>query len=210
MIEPLRSGTYGAIKRKIAELIRFVNGQAEVTIRRGGPDAQDYVSRGSNGNMVIHLRGFPASTETAETSGDPGLFIYLGDDEGYFIPNSQVMDGYDPGEDENWSLQVEVEDGRIADLDANPPFGTSAMDDGAGTEGTERYDGDASTVDGVSGDPDPTPQTYYRIPVIRKKTLTIDGDPVDRKLRWDINGIYRENIKCAGNRGRIAELLKIG
>jgi len=58
----------------------------------------------------------------------------------------------------------------------------------SGTSETDRFDSD--------------PQTYYRIPVAR----TISGDLVV----FDISGIYRENIFCAGEEGPIVELLKIG
>src|SRR6056297_1234776 len=157
--------------------------------------------------------GWSIVVDPPKNKYSPGILIYRGSGSGFFLPYKEIFVGeesrYDHSSDDNWSLEFKVENGRIADLNTNPPFGTSAMDDGEGTEGTERFDGDASAVD-ESDEPDPIPQTYYRIPVIRTVEIP-DGEGVaERKIHFDIGGIYRENIKCAGQRGRIVELLRIG
>ena len=158
--------------------------------------------------------GWSIVVDPPKNKYSPGILIYRGSESGFFLPYKEIFVGeesrYDHSADDNWSLEFSVDEfGRIADLNTNPPFGTSAMDDGEGTEGTERFDGDASAVD-ESDEPDPIPQTYYRIPVIRTVEIP-DGEGVaERKIHFDIGGIYRENIKCAGQRGRIVELLRIG
>jgi len=157
--------------------------------------------------------GWSIVVDPPKNKYSPGILIYRGSESGFFLPYKEIFVGeesrYDHSQDDNWSLEFKVEFGRIAGLNTNPPFGTSAMDDGEGTEGTERFDGDASAVDG-SDEPDPIPQTYYRIPVIRTVEIP-DGEGVaERKIHFDIGGIYRENIKCAGQRGRIVEFLRIG
>ena len=158
--------------------------------------------------------GWSIVVDPPKNKYSPGILIYRGSESGFFLPYKEIFVGeesrYDHSADDNWSLEFSVDEfGRIADLNTNPPFGTSEMDDGEGTEGTERFDGDASAVD-ESDEPDPIPQTYYRIPVIRTVEIP-DGEGVsERKIHFDIGGIYRENIKCAGQRGRIVELLRIG
>jgi hypothetical protein len=99
---------------------------------------------------------------------------------------------------ENWSLEFSVSSSKLNNFSSTGdppvitnPVGTSAMDDGDETPGTELYDGDASA--------DPVEeQTYYRIPIIRAGKKLSQG------------GVYRENIFCAGSRGPIVELVRIG
>jgi hypothetical protein len=105
---------------------------------------------------------------------------------------------------ENWSLEFSVSSSKLNNFSSTGdppvmtnPVGTSAMDDGDETPGTELYDGDASNLDSES-DPDPIPQTYYRIPIIRSGKKLSQG------------GVYRENIFCADERGPIVELVRIG
>lgn len=120
-----------------------------------------------------------------------GLLIYRsGQTTPDFIPSEDIFGGssytyeYDPENDDDWSLEFGVTNGFLDDFTTSPPVGDS---------GTDLYDGDISV---------PTSQSFYRIPVIR----TIDGE----KLEFNVSGIYRENRFCAGSKGGMTELIKIG
>jgi len=55
--------------------------------------------------------------------------------------------------------------------------------------GTDLFDGNAATS---------TAQSFYRIPIVRESTAV------------SLGGTYRENTKCAGAKGPIVELIKVG
>jgi len=95
----------------------------------------------------------------------------------------EAIAGYDTAAHTNWSVQFVVSGSSITGL--ADPMGVPTMDVG----GEELFDGDASAAD---------PQNYYRLPIIRGGKVVCQG------------GVFRENIMCAGNRGYIVELLRIG
>jgi hypothetical protein len=135
------------------------------------------------------------SPPTANSGGgNPGLLIYRADGTQEFFARADIMTGYDASTDANWSLEFAVSGNALVAFSTTAPVGTTA---------TERFDNDASASP-------PEVQTYYRIPVIRTITIDVDGTPTDFKFRWDITGIYRENIVCNGAKGATVELLQIG
>ena len=85
----------------------------------------------------------------------------------------------------DWSVEFVVSNSVITGL--ADPMGVPTMDVG----GEELYDGDASA------DPVET-QDYYRLAIVRGGKVVCQG------------GVYRENIFCAGSRGPIVELVRIG
>ena len=117
---------------------------------------------------------------------------------------SAAMMGYTPDPETpstlNWSLQFAVtnlaldnfaEDGETPPVMTNP-IGTSAMNDGESPPGgnTELFNGD------VQADP-ATPQTYWRIPIIRDGVRVCNG------------GAFIEDVFCSGPRGPKVRLLGI-
>lgn len=188
---------WNGMKRMIAQQRRDISALRNIIVQRSG--SSDTVSIGQD-SMTINLQNFPKSTGGVGGgggAGNPGLLIYRADGTQEFILIADVFKGqltpsgdYDPDTDANWSLNFAVTTGALVAFSTTAPYGTSAM-----PLGEERFDGDAS-ADPVED------QTYYRIPVVR----TIDTV----KYTYDIAGIYRENIFCAGSKGAIVELIKIG
>ena len=139
-----------------------------------------------------------------------GYRIYQADGTVMTISYKEALVGYEPDMSgdlpTDWSLEFAVtgstlddfaDDGEDPPVMTNP-IGTSSINDPDDpTQGREfLHDGDASNLDG-SGDPDPIAQTYYRIPIIRNGRTISHG------------GVFRENIRCDGERGLTVELLQI-
>ena len=99
---------------------------------------------------------------------------------------AEIIANYDPATDTNWSAQFTV---ASYGLHAGVPTGTATLETVA--SGKELFDGDAS-ADTVEF------QGYYRLPIVRGGKVVCQG------------GVYRENIFCAGSRGPIVELVRIG
>ena len=181
----LNIGGWISVKNKLRQVIRVANQVCNMRITRGG--AQDTITF-SEDSLVIKLREMTGEggAGVGGAGGNPGLFIYNRSEELFFFPIESVLEGYDPEENDNWSLEFKTDSFYLSDLNENPPFGTTS---------TERYDGDYSSAPFEL-------QTFYRIPVVR----TIG----EEKYLFNISGIYREDLFCAGSKGSIMELIKIG
>lgn len=119
--------------------------------------------------------------------GLEGFLIFRGNTLLGSISIVTAVTGWDPAavapdNPDNWSLQFAVSRSALV------AFGTTAP---VGTYDTDLFDGDASAVPVEA-------QTFYRIPMRRGGTWICRG------------GVYRENIFCAGGKGPIVELLRIG
>jgi hypothetical protein len=177
---------WNGMKRTIARLSKELAALRNITLQRSG--VADTVSVGQSG-VTFNLQSLPKSSTSVGSSSSPGLLIYrAGETDPDYISIADVLEDYD--DDDDWSLEFGVTSGKLDDFTTTAP---------AGVTDTELYDGDAS-ADPVES------QTYYRLPVIR--TVEIDGD--DEITQWPISGIYRENIFCAGSKGAIVELIRIG
>jgi hypothetical protein len=124
-----------------------------------------------------------------------GYEIYLAVGTRFHVTNTQAMTDYDPETDNDWSLEFDVT--------------TSSLDDYAETSGVMSNPLGVSTVnepvagtellhDANAGADPVVAQSYYRLPIIR------DGK------RISFGGAYRENIMCAGSKGPVVELVRIG
>ncbi len=184
---PEKIGGFRSLRRWIAAASKRINALGNIQIVRSG--TSDSVTVSEKG-ILINVRRFDRSTAGAGGQGKPGLLIYRANGDQEFLDASAPLDGYDPDNDDNWSLSFAVSSSALVAFSTTAPSGTSAM-----PAGKERFDGDSS-ADPVED------QTYYRIPVVR----TIGSD----KFTFDITGIYRENIVCVGSRGPSVELVKIG
>jgi len=196
MIEPLKGTSWSNIKTKLAETVEWVRALTNIRIVRDGRLSEDTVQV-SRGGVVIKLRGFPEGGAGAvQDPGNPGLLIYRADGTVEFFDKGDILTGYDPDPEgaahTDWSLEFKVENGALKSFEEDD-------DKPVGTDATPRYDGDSSVY------PE-EPQTFYRIPVIR--TLTIGEEEVVK--RYNIAGIYRENIFCDADKGPIVELIPIG
>lgn len=125
--------------------------------------------------------------EGSSTTGSPGIYLRRTNGTWTYVSNADIIDGYNPGTDNNWSLRFAVSGGALT---AAAPTGTTS---------TTPYDGNAF-ADPIEA------QTFYSLPVVR--TITVGG--VSTKFQWDVAGIYRENIFCDTTLGPIVELIKIG
>jgi len=122
---------------------------------------------------------------SSASSGVTDFRIYRKDMTLIEFTYAEIIANYDPATDTNWSVEFVVSNSLITGL--ADPMGVPTMDVG----GEELYDGDASA------DPVET-QDYYRLPIVRGEKVVCQG------------GVYRENIFCAGSRGPIVELVRIG
>lgn len=101
-----------------------------------------------------------------------------------FLPNSLVLEDYDPDDHTDWSINIPVTDGNVdititTDDDDNLVSDDITYDDGTLLYG--RIDGSGNETDDIDAD---NPQTFCRIPVIREGT------------RVSFGGFYREGIRC--------------
>jgi len=143
----------------------------------------------TTGNDEFTLASKDSSKEPSR--GDPsgsqlkGVLVYrAGETTPDFISVDEVLANYDPTIDDDWSLKFSVTSSTLDAFSGSNPVGTN--DD-------ELFDGNAATT---------TAQTFYSIPVVR----AIGSE----KYSFNIAGVYRENIFCAGSKGAIVELIKIG
>lgn len=176
-------GGLPSIRAWIKQAAKRINALGNIQITRSGTG--DSVTMSENG-VLINLRRIQGATTGTSGGSNPGLLVYRSDGTQEFFSVDDILTGYDPSEDTDWSLQFAVSGGALVAFSTTAPVGVAS---------TIRYDGNAS-ADPVEA------QTFYSIPVIR----TI----ADVVYTWDITGIYRENIVCDSTRGPIVELIKIG
>lgn len=177
--------SFGGLRAWAKRATRRINALANIRIVRSG--STDTVTVSENG-ILINVRNMPSPIAGGVSSaGNPGLLIYrAGETTPDFIAAADILEDYDASEDDDWSIEFAVASSKLVAFSTTAP--TFVSD-------TALYDGD------VSADPVEA-QTFYRIPVVR----TIGGE----KYTWNVTGIYRENIFCAGSKGAIVELIRIG
>lgn len=170
-----------------------------------GAGIQDIFSGGGGGSSGVQL---PEATELGQFTvmseqvysgqfpgdADEGImgvgtdfYIYFADLSTLRIPREEAFRDYDPEltDHKNWSMEFEVENGAIKQS-VDPVFVNEPK---SGSE-FDRFDG----VDG-------SPQTFYRMPLIRDRVAYASG------------GVYRENLMCVklegGSTKSIVELIEI-
>ena len=180
---PVQEGTFDALSGAVVFQSSELRGSPFV-IEENGLFVVIYIGSFSSiesGGRIGVIQGQSDDIEYVLEQDDEGLLIFRADGTQEFIPNSNILAGYNSSNDANWSLQFAVTFTRLVSFGTTAPFGTSA---------TDRFDGDAGNA-----------QTFYRLPVIR----TVGG--IKQKL--SVGGVYRENIVCVSG-VPIVELLKIG
>lgn len=178
--------SFGGLRAWAKNVTRRLNATNNLHIVRSG--STDTITKSENGT-IINVQNIPtASTSVGGGGGssNPGLLIYRSDGTQEFFAIEDVLTGYDPDTHTQWSLKFEVAASALVAFSTTAPVGVSS---------TDRW-----TLD-VSDD-----QDSYSIPVIR----TIGTGESAVTYEFDIAGIYRENIFCAGSDGAIVELIKIG
>lgn len=90
-----------------------------------------------------------------------GMQFYYADGATEFFSQKQILDGYDPDTDTDWSFKVPVASSKINQA------GTFAGDDG-----TQLFDNDAGVA-----------QTYYRVPIIRGSRRIAFGGAYSENIR---------------------------
>jgi hypothetical protein len=158
-------------------------------------------TRVSTGGSANDLPTRSPNTLTADDGGGAAgesygsFLIYLADGSSYQFDAGYALYGYDPDTDDDWCLEFDVSSMALDSMSVTGPDSngdyTATNPTGAATDatGANRFDGDASSS---------TAQTYVRIPIVA------DGEIVC------LGGTFRENIFCAGSKGGIVELIKIG
>lgn len=149
--------------------------------------APPYAPKSLYGDESQYRQSIESDPEGGADAAD--FWFYFADGSSLFLQTGAIFEDYDPEVHDQWSIKFPVAGGAIN------TSGTIVAEGAA----PDLYDGDAYA--------DPvTPQTFYRIPLIRGYDT---GDGVEPRIAA-LGGVYRENIFCDASKGPIVELIKIG
>jgi len=157
-------------ERKQSGLLQNVdtNAPSETTSNRTGIDSD------SNQRAIDGFRPTYSVIPEEGGGGDPGIFV---PDQDWILLNADILDGYDPDNDSDWSIQFTVTNGVLN------------LSSATGTTATQQWDGSTGTA-----------QSYFRLPVVR----TIFGDKYTFSVAGQYQRTYE--LESSGLKAKIKKV----